>query len=229
MRAPLLGSSQRCDLCPDFGTHAHRGFACRDSATQSSYGAALGDWRGVRDAPPEDVLATLAPVTFSEKKAPALQAALRRITRHNEGDLLPDFFSGRPVERIRRWLESFSGVGVKGSAAVVNHSSLRLRGLATDSHLHRIAKRLGLVSEAANPAHTEQAWLQRMPEDRWPPARRYKSAIWSSCIDDFAARAGTGSKTARTTRCCRFVHAGQRSSPGPRLWPAGLDGSWRRR
>ena len=137
---------------------------------ESRYGAALGDWRGLRDAPPEDVLAILTPVTFSEKKAPALQAALRRITRQNQGNLSLDFFSGQPVERIRKWLESFNGVGVKGSAAVVNHSSLRLRGLAIDSHLHRIAKRLGLVSEAATTALTEQALLRMMPEDRWPPA-----------------------------------------------------------
>lgn len=141
------------------------------AALELRYGAALGDWRGLRDAPPAEVLSALAPVTFAERKAPALQAALRRITRQNNGVLSLDFFEGQPPERIRRWLESFEGVGARGSAAVVNHSALRLRALAVDSHHHRIAQRLGFVGKSATPAQTEQALLALMPEERWPPAR----------------------------------------------------------
>ncbi len=135
------------------------------------YGAALGDWRGLRDAPPAEVLKLLAPVTFAEKKAPTLQAALRRITRQNAGVLSLDFFEGQPVERVRRWLESFEGVGARGSAAVANHSSLRLRALAVDSHHHRIAQRLGLVTATATAAQTEARLLSYLPAGRWPPAR----------------------------------------------------------
>ena len=141
------------------------------AALELRYGAALGDWRGLRDAPLKDVLILLAPVTFSERKAPALQAALRRITRQNGGVLSLDFFEGQPVERIRRWLESFEGVGARGSAAVANHSSLRLRALAVDSHHPRIAQRLGFVGKSATPAQTEQTLLTLMPEERWAPAR----------------------------------------------------------
>lgn len=135
------------------------------------YGAALGDWCGLRDAPPADVLKLLAPVTFAEKKAPTLQAALRRITRQNGGALSLDFFEGQPVERVRRWLESFEGVGARGSAAVANHSSLRLRALAVDSHHHRIAQRLGLVAANATAAQTEAKLLSYLPGECWSPAR----------------------------------------------------------
>ncbi len=135
------------------------------------YGAALGDWRGLRDAPPAEVLHLLAPVTFSERKAPALQAALRRITRQNRGELSLAFFEGQPVERVRRWLETFEGVGARGSAAVANHSSLRLRALAVDSHHHRIAQRLGFVPRQASAGETERTLLRLLPEERWPPGR----------------------------------------------------------
>ena len=138
---------------------------------ESRYGAALGDWRGLRDAPAVEVLRLLQPVTFPEAKAPVLQAALHRITRQNGGVLSLDFFAGQPVERIRRWLESFEGVGARGSAAVANHSSWRLRALAVDTHHHRIVRRLGLVADHATPAQTEQQLLRLLPEDRWPPAR----------------------------------------------------------
>ena len=141
------------------------------AALELRYGAALGDWRGLHDAPPEQVLSLLAPVTFPERKAPTLQAALRRITRQNGGVLSLAFFRGQPVERIRHWLETFEGVGARGSAAVANHSSLRLRALAVDSHHHRIAQRLGFVAKSATAAQTESTLLALMPEERWPPGR----------------------------------------------------------
>ncbi len=135
------------------------------------YGAARGDWTRLRDAPLPEVLSLVAPVTFSEKKAPVLQSALRRITRQNSGRLSLDFFEGQPVERIRRWLESFEGVGARGSAAVANHSSLRLRALAVDAHHHRIALRLGLAPKNAAAGEVEQRLLPWMPEERWPASR----------------------------------------------------------
>ncbi len=138
---------------------------------ETRYGAGLGDWRGLRDAPPDEVLRILTPVTFAENKAPVLQAALRRITRQHHGVLSLSFFEGQPVERVRTWLETFEGVGARGSAAVANHSSLRLRALAVDTHHHRIAKRLELVPASATPAQTEQAILRFLPEPHWPPAR----------------------------------------------------------
>ena len=135
------------------------------------YGAALGDWSGLRDAPSAEVLSLLEPVTFAEKKAPALQAALQRITRQNDGVLSLDFFAGQTVERVRRWLESFEGVGARGSAAVANHSLLRLRALAIDGHHHRIAQRLGLIGKSVTAAETEKTLLRLLPEQRWPASR----------------------------------------------------------
>ncbi len=141
------------------------------AALELKYGTADGDWTRLRDAPPAEIEHLLAPVTFSERKAPVLQAALRRITRQNGGVLSLEFFDGQPVARIRRWLESFEGVGARGSAAVANHSSLRLRALAVDGHHHRIAQRLGFAVKSMTAGQTEQALLALLPEERWPPGR----------------------------------------------------------
>lgn len=126
-------------------------------------------WEQLRDAPVQDVLEVIAPVTFAEKKAPALQTALRRITRQNRGTLSLDFLHGHSEERIRRWLESFEGVGAKTSASVVNFSTIRGRALAVDSHHHRIAQRLHLVSRSTNAEETEKRLLQMAPA-AWSPA-----------------------------------------------------------
>ncbi len=127
------------------------------------------NWEQVRDAPESEVLQVIAPATFAEKKAPALQRALRRITRQNGGRLSLDFLHGQPVERIRRWLETFELVGAKTSASVVNFSTLRGRALAVDSHHHRIALRLQLVPPGTSAPETEQRLLAMAPVE-WQPA-----------------------------------------------------------
>ena len=47
------------------------------------YAAALGDWRGLRDAPLAEVLHLLAPVTFSERKAPSSGSAIVAVQRRS--------------------------------------------------------------------------------------------------------------------------------------------------
>jgi endonuclease III len=129
----------------------------------------FGSWERLRDAPELEVLRVIAPVTFAEEKAPRLQRALRRITRQNQGKLNLDFMHGQPVDRIRRWLETFEGVGAKTSASVVNFSTLRGRALAVDSHHHRIALRLHLVARGTGAAETEVQLLAIAPT-AWDPA-----------------------------------------------------------
>jgi endonuclease III len=120
-------------------------------------------WELLRDASLADVLETIAPVTFAEKKAPQLQRALHRITRQNGGRLSLDFLHGQPTERIRRWLETFEGVGAKTSASVVNFSTIRDRAIAVDSHHHRIALRLHLVPAGTSAPETERKLLTMAP------------------------------------------------------------------
>ena len=136
---------------------------------EARFGAASGDWTRVHDAPGQDLEEAISPVTFPEKKAIDLQGALARMTRQNGGRLSLDFFAGQPVERIRRWLETFDGVGASTSASVVNFSTLRLRALAIDTHQHRIALRLELVPRSTSATETERRLLAMAPLD-WSPA-----------------------------------------------------------
>lgn len=128
--------------------------------------ARFATWEAVRDASVQEVLEVIAPVTFAEAKAINLQKALRRITRQNHGKLSLDFLHGHGEERIRRWLESFEGVGAKTSASVVNFSTIRGRALAVDSHHDRIAKRLHLVPRSVSAEETERR-LMAMAPDSW--------------------------------------------------------------
>ena len=119
-------------------------------------------WEAVRDAPVEAVEDAVSPCTWPEQKAPRIQAVLRAITDAPETDGLSlDAVAGWPVDRARRWLQAFKGVGPKTSAAVLLFSTLRRPALPVDSHHHRVAQRLGLLPEsvAVGPSHDALAAL----------------------------------------------------------------------
>ena len=125
-------------------------------------GAGPGNWEPVRDAPIEAIERAVARVTFPERKAPDLKAALMGISQRT-GALSLEFLARYRTDKIRAWLEQFPGVGPKTSAAVVNFSTLRRRALCVDSHHLRVAQRLCLVPRA-DAALTEERLMRLVPE-----------------------------------------------------------------
>jgi endonuclease III len=120
-------------------------------------------WEAVRDAPTAEVEAAIAPCTWAEQKAPRIQQVLRLIgERCNEWSL--DFLGEMPVAEARAWLESLPGVGPKTSAAVLSFSRLRGRALAVDSHHHRVAVRLGLISPKVDVGAAHALLEAQLPE-----------------------------------------------------------------
>ena len=112
------------------------------------------DWALVRDAPTEDIEATISGVTWPEQKAPRIQAVLRAIAERH-GTLSLDFLADMPVKEARAWLQGIPGIGPKTSAAVLSFSTLRKAALPVDSHHHRVAQRTGLIPPNLDvgPAH----------------------------------------------------------------------------
>lgn len=129
------------------------------------------DWESVRDAPVAEVEAAIAPCTWPEAKAPALQRTLRALTER-QGRLDLGHLAGMEVAEARGWLESLPGIGPKTSAAVLSFSSLRRRALPVDSHHHRVAIRLGLIPPklAVGPAHRV---LEAMLPPEWDAQQVY--------------------------------------------------------
>ena len=122
------------------------------------------DWEAVRDAPVAEVEAIIARVTWPERKAPAIQHALREVAVRR-GSLDLSFLAEMPVAEARAWLEAIPSVGPKTSAAVLSFSTLRRPALPVDSHHHRVAQRVGLIGPkvSVGPAH---AVLERyLPAD----------------------------------------------------------------
>lgn len=105
---------------------------------------------------------TIFDVTFADKKALYLSAALQMI-----GDERPDFrleFLGdMPVEEALAWLERLPGVGRKVAAATLNASTLGRRVFIVDSHVHRVLVRVGFIARTATPRAASERMTASAP------------------------------------------------------------------
>jgi endonuclease-3 len=110
-------------------------------------------WTAVRDAAPSDVVEAIRSAGLANQKGPRIQAILREITAEH-GSLDLGFLGSLPPEEARSWLLRFKGVGPK-TAAIVLLFSLGMPAFPVDTHIHRVALRLGLLPQksTAEAAH----------------------------------------------------------------------------
>ena len=110
-------------------------------------------WDEVRTAPVSRVADAIKSGGLANVKAPRIQAILQDIfDRNGRTDL--DHIRHWDDETIRVYLRSFPGVGPKTAACVLMFN-LGRPVLAVDTHVHRVAKRLGLIGPkvSADAAH----------------------------------------------------------------------------
>lgn len=106
-------------------------------------------WDAVADAPVADIQALIRDVTFPEKKAPELKAALRKI-RACYGSISFDFLIGLDIERALFLLKQIHGVGPKIAATTMNFSTFQRRAFVVDTHVLRVLRRFGFVGTNAS-------------------------------------------------------------------------------
>jgi endonuclease-3 len=112
-------------------------------------------WAAIAEAPEAEVVATIQVGGLARQKAPRIQAALRAIGHRSAGwDL--EFLRKMDLEEARAWLRSLPGVGPKTAACVLLFA-LGRPAMPVDTHVERVAKRLGLIPEKTTPekAHGE--------------------------------------------------------------------------
>jgi len=169
----------RADLLAVFGPQPHQGRADPLSQLISSVISArtldrvswnafarlreaFEDWAAIGEASPKRIEAAIAAVTFAEQKARQLPTLIR-VIQIRAGGLDLGFLAGLPVEDAMEWLQSLPGVGVKSAAVALNFSGLRARALVVDTHVHRVAKRMGLVGRSSEPAQAYKTLMAMVP------------------------------------------------------------------
>jgi endonuclease-3 len=125
------------------------------------------DWQSVLDAKVKDIERAIQPGGLAPTKAPRLQAILREVYARN-GSFDLAFLADLPLEEARAWLRSLPGVGPKTAACVLLFA-LGRPALPVDTHVHRVALRLGLVPEKTNAERAHEVLeAQLAPEQVYP-------------------------------------------------------------
>lgn len=120
--------------------HLHRRFA---------------SWNALADAPVGEVEGCIRICGLSKTKAPRLQKILRQI-RDDRGKIDLEFLADLPPEEARDYLLSFDGVGPKTASCVLLFS-LGMEVFPVDTHIHRIAGRLGWIGSKVSPEAAQSA------------------------------------------------------------------------
>ena len=114
-------------------------------------------WQDVLEAEPAQLVAVLRQGGLANQKAPRIQAILAELAALPAGlDL--GWLAGREPEAAMAFLTALPGVGAKTASCVLLFS-LGVPVMPVDTHIHRIALRLGLIgprvgAEAAHPLLT---------------------------------------------------------------------------
>jgi endonuclease-3 len=123
-------------------------------------------WRRIADAPAADIERCIRVSGLSRLKAPRIRAILRQI-RGERGRLSLEFLADRPPEEALEYLLSFKGVGPKTARCVLLFA-FGMPVFPVDTHIHRIACRLGWIDPAATAEEAHELLTPAIaPPDRY--------------------------------------------------------------
>lgn len=121
------------------------------------------DARSMAQAEPEEILTFIRSVSYPNAKADHLSKMARALVEKHDGEVPSDMNA----------LLDLPGVGRK-TANVIQSVAFGKSTLAVDTHVYRVAHRLGLVSEKDNtPYKVEQALVKYIPETDIPDAHHW--------------------------------------------------------
>jgi endonuclease-3 len=111
------------------------------------------DYQAVLEAPTAELYEVIKPAGLGNIKAPRIQAVLAEILGRC-GALDLGVLSNLPMAEAKTWLTSLPGIGPKTAACVLCFAC-GMPALPVDTHVHRVALRLGLIAPrvSADAAH----------------------------------------------------------------------------
>jgi endonuclease-3 len=124
-------------------------------------------WEDVLSAETAEIGTAIRMGGLANIKAPRIRAILRQLMRER-GKLDLGFLEAMPTPKAREYLTSLPGVGPKTAACVLLFS-LDKPALPVDTHVHRIAQRLGLIPTKATPEKANALLEELLPERTYYP------------------------------------------------------------
>ena len=122
----------------------------------------FGNWGNVAAADVGAIEHAIKSGGLGRVKAVRIKQALREIER-KRGRLELDFLSQLDLSEAKDWLEQLPGVGEKTANCVLLFS-LGMPALPVDTHILRVAKRLGLIDSKASLKQAHQLLGELVPQ-----------------------------------------------------------------
>lgn len=122
----------------------------------------FADWEAVRKAPVSDLADAIRCGGLADSKAPRIQKVLD-LLQEKHGTITLNFLEEMTDEEARGYLLSFPGVGPK-TAAIVLCFGMGRNVLAVDTHVFRVAWRLGLIEKKIGEAKAHDALQKQLEE-----------------------------------------------------------------
>ncbi len=122
-------------------------------------------WEEALRARPMDIEEAIRVGGLARTKSRVIQAVLRTVLR-DQGRLDLSVLKTLPVEEARAYLRRLKGVGEKTACCVLLFACGR-PAFPVDTHIHRVARRLGWVPARATPARTHAALGDLIPQKRY--------------------------------------------------------------
>jgi endonuclease III len=141
-------------------------------------------WEALAEADLTELAKTIRLGGLANIKAPRLVAILREIREREGGALDLSWMRRASSDRVREYLESLPGVGPKTAACVLAFS-LGRPALPVDTHVHRVARRLGFLDE-----RTDAAKAHRVMEELVPARLRIRMHVGMIRLGRTICRAG---------------------------------------
>ena len=120
-------------------------------------------WDALADAEVEDIARTIKLGGLAQVKAPRIKKILEQISAQR-GSFDLNFLKELPMNDARSWLESLPGVGPKTAACVLLFS-LGKPALPVDTHIYRVARRLGLIDSGASAEKAHEVLGDMVPAE----------------------------------------------------------------
>ena len=134
----------------------------RVNMTTPALFAAYPDAAAMAQATPEELFEYIHSISYPHNKSKHLAGMARK--------LMSDF--GGEVPSDVDELQTLPGVGRK-TANVIASVVFNLPVLAVDTHVFRVANRIGLTRNSKNPLQTERELVKHIPEDKIPIAHHW--------------------------------------------------------
>lgn len=126
--------------------------------------AQFKDWEAVRRARPEKIEAAIKLGGLAQVKSVVIKNLLNEV-KTRVGKLSLSFLHTTSLEEARDFLTSLPGVGPKTAACVLLFAC-KQPVFPMDTHIFRIARRLGLIPEKGGDAQAHRLMEQLIPEDK---------------------------------------------------------------